>query len=119
MKAAVKKKWVAALKSGEYKQTRKELRNKDGFCCLGVLCDLYKEETKDGEWSEAEAGQFFVFKVRNGGQCSATVLPGAVAVWAGFEPFTRNPSTKNGQLAELNDAGMTFKKVAAIIEKEL
>lgn len=35
-----KAKWVAALRSGEYKQTREFLRTSTGFCCLGVLCDL-------------------------------------------------------------------------------
>lgn len=33
-----KAKWVAALRSGEYKQGRMSLRNRDGYCCLGVAC---------------------------------------------------------------------------------
>jgi hypothetical protein len=41
MKAELKKKWVEALRSGKYKQNRDSLRYEDGFCCLGVLCDVY------------------------------------------------------------------------------
>ena len=36
-----KAKWVAALRSGEYKQGQKYLRTKsDAYCCLGVACKL-------------------------------------------------------------------------------
>lgn len=46
-----KEKWVAALRSGEYKQTRHVLRNitpeNEGFCCLGVLCDLWDNKAWD------------------------------------------------------------------------
>lgn len=38
--------WVIALESGEYRQARKTLRTKDGFCCLGVACDV----SGLGEW---------------------------------------------------------------------
>jgi hypothetical protein len=40
MKAALKSKWVAALRSGKYKQVTGSLQNNGGFCCLGVLCDI-------------------------------------------------------------------------------
>lgn len=42
------KKWIAALRSGEYKQGRDALVQKTGkglrYCCLGVLCDISKDE---------------------------------------------------------------------------
>ena len=43
MKPEIKKLWVDALRSGEYKQAREVLRTNGGtsFCCLGVLTDLY------------------------------------------------------------------------------
>ena len=31
---------VAALRSGKYKQCTGALRKDDGFCCLGVACDV-------------------------------------------------------------------------------
>lgn len=40
MDAAFKEKWIEALESGHYSQTHLELQNEDGFCCLGVACDL-------------------------------------------------------------------------------
>jgi hypothetical protein len=41
MKAALKTKWLAALRGGKYKQGRGLLRNKDNeCCCIGVFCDL-------------------------------------------------------------------------------
>lgn len=49
--AARYRKWIAALRSGEYKQGRGWLRpEKDEFCCLGVLLDLgdNTKRTEDG-----------------------------------------------------------------------
>jgi hypothetical protein len=34
-------KWVEALRSGKYQQTRYLISRKDGkYCCLGVACEL-------------------------------------------------------------------------------
>lgn len=33
-------KWVEALRSGEYKQGKDQLRGGDRFCCLGVACEV-------------------------------------------------------------------------------
>lgn len=39
MNTTIKKAWIAALRSGRYKQGRGFLKNPDGArCCLGVLC---------------------------------------------------------------------------------
>lgn len=32
--------WIAALRSGEYKQTTRALQNEHGYCCLGVACKV-------------------------------------------------------------------------------
>lgn len=42
MKTITCAEWVAALRSGKYKQAKKKLHNSrtGGFCCLGVACDL-------------------------------------------------------------------------------
>jgi hypothetical protein len=48
MKKAVKKRWVAALRSGEYDQTQEKLFDgENGFCCLGVLCDIQGDGDKN------------------------------------------------------------------------
>ena len=36
----LKDKWLEALRSGEYSQTTETLKDENGFCCLGVLCDV-------------------------------------------------------------------------------
>lgn len=46
MKKSVKKRWVKALRSGEYKQCRSGMHDGEGFCCLGVLHDI----EVDGHW---------------------------------------------------------------------
>jgi hypothetical protein len=40
MNPEIRKLWTDALRSGRYSQTTQVLRNRYGFCCLGVLCDL-------------------------------------------------------------------------------
>lgn len=54
MPAAVKTAWVAALRSGEYKQGDGYLYNpaNDSYCCLGVLCRVLGSE--DGDIVHAE-----------------------------------------------------------------
>jgi hypothetical protein len=39
------KKWVEALRSGKYKQTEHVLQDTNGYCCLGVACVVYEQET--------------------------------------------------------------------------
>jgi len=34
-------KWVLALRSGEYSQTKGTLQDEQGYCCLGVACDIF------------------------------------------------------------------------------
>lgn len=72
MKKSLKKKWVAALTDGSYKQGERYLRTNDTFCCLGVLCDLYAHENKNGEW----VGEGFV-------------VEGAVEIDAENDPFNK------------------------------
>lgn len=39
-------KWIVALRSGEYKQTKNRLQDKKGYCCLGVACKVLIPENK-------------------------------------------------------------------------
>lgn len=49
------KKWVQALRSGKYSQTKKVLNDQNGFCCLGVACDIFipedKQQKNDGHFT--------------------------------------------------------------------
>lgn len=46
MNTEAKKLWVEALRSGEYKQTKHLLHDDEGYCCLGVLCEVTRSNTK-------------------------------------------------------------------------
>lgn len=48
MKKEFKAKWIAALRSGEYKQTKGHLHDENGYCCLGVLCEVTQPEDWNG-----------------------------------------------------------------------
>lgn len=100
--------WLAALRSGKYKQTKGQLKNSEGHCCLGVA-------------SELAIQQGIVKKFRH----SDTGLMPKVKKWLGinseYGEFNK-AILKNGDffdsLAGLNDNGTSFKKIAQIIERQ-
>lgn len=123
MNPKVKSKWVKALRSGKYKQDKGTLKSGKGYCCLGVLTDLYIKEKKLKIGWKAETSilgsKIHRFKDQ------ATFLPSVVKKWAGIAE--KNPSVGGKTLATHNDGiiGMcymkpkTFKQIAKLIEKEL
>jgi uncharacterized protein (UPF0128 family) len=125
MRADIKTKWVAALRSGEYEQTEGVLRNGNGYCCLGVLCDLYSKETGMKWW---DGGSKYAMHGND------TMLPHEVRVWAHLaDEFgayvevetdeggaTHPPYLANPSLTELNDRwNYDFKQIADVIEQQL
>lgn len=112
MKAKIKKLWVAALRSGKYKQATGALKVHDSFCCLGVLCDLHSKES-NLVWRDDD-GEMKYFDEEG-------ILPDPVIKWAGIA--YGNPSvtvdTERTDLAEVNDAGFSFNEIAALIEEQL
>jgi hypothetical protein len=117
MNAAIKERWIDALISGEYEQTEDVLKDDVGFCCLGVLCDIVKDEV-GGRWEEQEDG---IVKFILPFETAFSVLPEAVVGYAELDGD--NPSVNfdgaNLTLAELNDERMSFGQIAAIIEEKL
>jgi len=113
MNKEIKKRWLKALRDGNYDQGTEALHPGDEFCCLGVLCDLHKIK-EDGDWDEGE------YEGENGS------LPDIVMEWANLPDS--NPDVvpidddkdkvSSWTLAGLNDAGYTFNEIADIIEKE-
>lgn len=111
----VKEKWLAALRSGKYKQCKGHLRVGNKFCCLGVLCDIYHEETKDGEWVGNADG---ITEFKDGSYGGLAILTNNVTKWAGLQD--NNPYLEEGNnCGGANDAGKTFKEIADLIEKYL
>jgi len=113
MNPQIKQKWVYALRSGEYKQTQRRLRDEDGFCCLGVLCDLYGKENQL-EWeSSRHNGNVYMF------QDMVASLPLSVVEWADLEDYNPHVNVGKSTLTGLNDAGSTFIEIANLIEEQL
>lgn len=126
MNEAVKKKWLEALRNGEFAQGRGRLRDGDTYCCLGVLCELYRRDNPEyGHWFEREPGRY-VFRVPHTGY-SATLLPAPVKHWAGLDSAVpRVSSTSEGDrmdntvgLDTMNDSGKSFDEIAYRIERDL
>lgn len=109
MNPKVKAKWIAALRSGRYKQTKSVLKNMLGNCCLGVLCETLRvRKIYDVEHSR------YLFKDKKGYLEHSTSLPLNVRTSAGL---TRPIEDR---LAEMNDLDkMSFNQIADWIEKNL
>ncbi len=118
MNPEIKDKWLKALRSGEYKQAFAVLKSTDGFCCLGVLCDIYLKE-KSQKWQHKPfcPDGFFIE------ECSAS-LPHKIMEWSGIESSLAhyivdrcNPERTTISLSNLNDNGVGFKEIADTIER--
>ncbi len=111
MNPQIKQKWVDALRSGEYQQTQNYLRKEDGFCCLGVLCDLYGKEN-NVEW---EIDEFYGYLYEK----NSAVLPLSVMEWADVDGQWGSICNGTETLAGLNEGGSTFEQIADVIEEQL
>jgi hypothetical protein len=114
MKERVKKKWLEALRSGQYVQTTGALCHTgdsgDSFCCLGVLCNLRAEESKTLYWEEAGVYPWMSLTF----QGADGLPPTSVFKWAGLERFDADT------LASMNDdRGYSFEEIADWIQREL
>jgi hypothetical protein len=117
MKPEIKQKWLSNLRSGEYEQAQGFLRTTYGYCCLGVLCDLYSQEL-NVPWTDHGGKNFCDYDFL--GEPSA--LPIEVVKWAGLKdqyPKVKDEKNIQLQLTELNDNGTDFKTIANLIEKSL
>jgi hypothetical protein len=130
MNPKVKQKWIDALRSGEYVQGKEKLRSVSGYCCLGVLCDIYAEETntewkfRGNEETNLQPKDYWYF----GDQ--SEFLPEFVMDWAGLSlncPVVKIDVEADGEdswfhnegLADLNDSGYTFNDLSKLIEQQL
>lgn len=77
----VKAAWVAALRSGEFDQVKSQLRYCDGYCCLGVLTDIYIDTHAGlGSWD----GIFFRWDEDEEVKREAVELALPVREWSGL-----------------------------------
>lgn len=93
-----KEKWIAALRSGEYKQDKGALQTNNGYCCLGVAAHLcgYMED-----------------KLMN----NIGVL--TRRTFANIPDGLLYATAIQQELIEMNDEGKTFNEIADYIEQNL
>ena len=112
MDTEMRRQWLVALRSGDYKQGHKILRSvTDSYCCLGVLCNLVDPE--GWEHNEAEfrtlGARHFVYK----GKRVFGALPAELLV------EKKIPNWAHTHLIHMNDSGMSFEAIADWIEDNL
>lgn len=135
MNQDIKARWTKALRSGEFGQITGALNKiptiydeKEGFCCLGVLCEIAVEDGIIERIKYDNLGD--VGYVPLGGKAADgyvefAVLPVAVQEWAGL-------TSGNGEYSEGNDFGgpvrrtlvganddlrLSFSEIADIVDK--
>lgn len=88
MNPEVLKEWTEALESGEFKQGANRLSKPETneWCCLGVLCELYRRKFPDNA-SWTQFGFFSLIKPHTG---SSYGLPKPVLEWAQFHVTSIN-----------------------------
>lgn len=144
-----KAEWLAALRSGNYRQTTNKLTDDSGaYCCLGVACHLAVEAGVISKWVGPDYTYFGDLEYRGfpyGSQNTVKVfswseLPVQVQEWMGLvspDPVVELPedhpalpelrqsdvlydSEYDARLSQLNDtARLTFEQIADLIEDQL
>ena len=108
MKPELKQKWVEALRSGKYQQGRGKLKQETAgslcFCVVGVLAEIMVAEgllTCEGT----------VYMARGWDRCAYGLPLDALSAigLSGYE---------ESQLIKMNDEGMSFHRLASIIESD-
>lgn len=106
------KKWVDALRSGEYEQGKEYLCKNDKYCCLGVACALYQQSVGDLIVEEGDEETFYDDRL--------DLLPNKVVEWLGLASDDGGMKLKNQRtsLVSMNDKGVSFAEIADVIESE-
>ena len=134
MNKTIAMKWVKALRSGKYKQGQGALcevtTKGTKHCCLGVLTDLYQKECKRKKKKALTVKKFYALIDDNtmtesyveayGSTKETEILPLKVKKWARMCSRRGDIETDvycGLDLIEMNDDGVSFKKIASVIEK--
>lgn len=120
MKAALKRKWIAALRSGKYKQGDGALRaeqadGEERWCCLGVLASV-----AGCRWKE----RYAVFSLSGEFKANTPMgnwfIPDRIAKRIGIGVAgEEDEKTPQRILANKNDQPESFGEIATWIEKNL
>jgi hypothetical protein len=108
--------WINALRSGKYKQTTYKLQTEEGYCCLGVACELFIPKNKQ------QRAQGLLMGLR-------PIDQGSCPTWlSNIDPIPGRPVDLRISLAQLNDYGcineqeqfsdnpLSFEEIADILQ---
>jgi hypothetical protein len=106
MDKKLKKQWIAALTSGDYEQGQGKLCSQYYHCCLGVLCEVVRNENK--RLIKTHKGHFNFNNVDMKEVLTTDMLN-----------FVQLTDTEQKVLVDMNDSRYTFKDIAHYIEENL
>lgn len=141
MNPEVKAEWTTALRTefagrqgvGRLRrpdEAEPDDREKDTFCCLGVLCELYRRHHPEVSWQEYGGKLTLSFELLQ----NTNYLPEEVMNWAGLHSHDPHVAvtaedherlkllakpTSTQRLSVLNDSDYTYDEIAAKIEEFL
>lgn len=115
MKAEWKQKWLDALRSSKYSQAMNVLHIKgDGFCCLGVLCDI----VDPSRWRNPQGEYDRTMNWMNW-DGNSQHLPSSVMETVGIVRKSVDGVDHINRLMEMNDNATPFSVIADYIEEHL
>jgi hypothetical protein len=134
MNSDIKVRWIAALRSGKYKQAFGTLHKFDedrpedeGFCCLGVLCEIAVQDGVVKPYRGRDSDKFMGYVPsdfdEDHGFADYDLLPSDVKDWADISSSDggyghQEDDEHRDSLTKRNDEDrLSFLEIADIIEK--
>lgn len=116
-KQTLREEFLSALESGEYEQTKGQLCNNKGYCCLGVACEVYIKLGGDLSKHIEEDGD-----VRYGSTYYSYLPDELVNAYGFYDVHGVVEMNKNiagySSLVTANDGGISFAHLAKEIRKD-
>jgi hypothetical protein len=103
-----KEKWIAALRSGKFKQGSGYLQDGDEYCCLGVACRIAHPKM--------DIQKLCLIGVDDFGESKIKKIKVPSIIKGGDTPSENKIVSR---LTKMNDKGKSFKTIANYIEKNL
>lgn len=108
MDYGLKKRWIAALKGGDYEQGQGYLNRNGKYCCLGVLCDI----SGKGHWKGNDSLNGYYYFTDEFEYSSIAMLD---TIAYKFDIHNEDEV----HLANLNDQNFSFDEIADWIEDNI
>jgi hypothetical protein len=116
--------WIIALRSNRYPQTKADLKNKSGYCCYGVLAEILIGDEILDDWITTKFGVSIIIE---GGVNYVSTLPLRVLKHIGLlvqyndghvdrEYRVTDIYGRSYTIRDLNTVGVGFPEIAKILE---